>query len=443
MRRGWTTLVAVAVLASVLFADDPPKPGKCATCDGTKQVKCFSCGARSGAQVPCPGCPDGAFACPGCHGTGTLQCPACGGVGKAGVDKLKCLVCNGGGKLDCLLCDKGKIKCARCKGTGKVPLECPTCSKSGHFRCPDCSGYAKEAKCPACNGTHAEKCPACGGSGDEAKTCERCLGYGVQPCNVCYGHGRAICPQCGGVGKYRKGGGDKMTDKCDTCSSKGWMPCSSCKGKGAMQCEACKGKPAGKVPCWWCAGQKTIPCRRCAQLGTYWTGKEERTGVVLTVFPCQDLEPQFALGLKATANLADFRVWRVIVDGRQGTAPFQLGGQDGYQISGVLANDAEAGGLDPAGLFAPETQKTLERRLPTWGAAPDSYSSPFKLPDKGIGVRLWISDRSLVADAKAIRLRLRSDSSVATDLLPQPLTVDAWIAINVAAAQAQAPPKKK
>lgn len=445
MRRGWTLLLAGAVLAGAVFAEDPPKPGKCATCDGAKQVKCFSCGGKIGAQVPCPACPDGGFACPGCQGTGTLQCPACGGAGKAGVDSLKCLVCAGGGKLDCLLCDKGRIKCVRCKGTGKVALECPTCGRTGHLRCPDCAGYAKEAKCPACNGTHQEKCPACGGSGDQPKQCDRCLGYGVQPCNRCYGHGKAICTQCGGVGKTHKSSdasGKKM-EACDACGGKGYTPCDPCKGRGVMPCESCKGKPVDKVPCAWCGGSKTIPCRRCATLGTYWTGKEEHTGVVLTVFPCQDLEPQFSLGLKATANLADYRVWRVIVDGRGGTAPFQLGGSDGFQIVGVLANDAEAGSIDPATLFAPDMLKTLARRLPTWGAAVDAFDSPFKLPAKGIGVRLWVSEKTLPADAKAIRVRLTTNPTITSDLLPKPLTVDAWVSLNVAAAQAQAPPPKK
>ncbi|GEM_PF-1746659 len=434
-------LIRVALLISLLccalLAQDPPK-GKCSTCNGQKQVKCFSCDGKTGSQVACPACPDGGFPCPGCQGAGTLMCISCGGGGKAGGDQLKCCTCGGGGKLDCLLCDKGNVPCTRCKGSGKVSMECPTCAKSGHLRCPECSGYATAAKCPPCGGSKQEKCPGCAGQGELPKPCDVCKGHGKQPCGTCYGHGKQSCTQCLGGGKYHKSGDarENVMDKCDQCGTKGCQPCATCKGKGLEKCAQCQGKGGAKAPCWWCAGAKSIPCRRCAGETRYWTGKHEASGVVVTVLPCQDLEPQFSLGLKDSAGLTDYRVWRVILDGREGAAPFQLGGADGFALIGVSPSSTEVATLDTASLFAPETIASLERKLPSWGGHADAFQAPVKVQPKTVEVRFVVSDRSLGTDATVFRLRLNTDSSQVSELEAKPLTVDAWIAICAGAAKA-------
>jgi len=72
--------------------------------------------------------------CKSCNGDGEVKCAKCKGTGKVPVN---CIECKGKGKFDS---DKGLVECDICNGTGKVDEKCNDCFGGGLIMCEACEG---------------------------------------------------------------------------------------------------------------------------------------------------------------------------------------------------------------------------------------------------------------------------------------------------------------
>ena len=127
---------------------------KCLHCNGAGTMICDACLGTKKARIKCEYCEKKKpMVCPRCKGNYKVRaftCNVCGGTGKVFLQpvmrKGRCLACGGSGKKACSFCDKGKIPCRRCGGTGFRTTPCTKC-KDGILECPDCLGKGyKEAE---------------------------------------------------------------------------------------------------------------------------------------------------------------------------------------------------------------------------------------------------------------------------------------------------------
>lgn len=128
--------------------------------------------------------------CPRCHGTCSVECDACYGTGQR---IIECRYCKGTGT--CKYCKGEKeIPCPRCKGKGYIIRRVLVPGEGGGMR-------TKRVDCPDCRRGRI-KCPKCKGSGK----CSKCYGTGIikaGKCSKCQGTGKVKCPYCGGTGKIK------------------------------------------------------------------------------------------------------------------------------------------------------------------------------------------------------------------------------------------------
>jgi len=138
--------------------------------------------------------------------------------------KKECPTCTGAGRIACSCNENHELVCPNCSGKGvvarqvtatqKVEMPCdnPQCQK-GKVTCGVCNGTgqtADGAACKACHGTGKTDCPVCGGLGrirrlkqeswTEHETCHVCNGRGMVECYLCHGEKERVCPTCKGDG---------------------------------------------------------------------------------------------------------------------------------------------------------------------------------------------------------------------------------------------------
>ncbi|MBR5319867.1 MAG: hypothetical protein IKU46_09785 [Peptococcaceae bacterium] len=139
--------------------------------------------------------------------------------------KKECSVCAGSGKIPCTCNDNYEIACPNCNGKGvssrrvtasqkfEVPCDHPQCQK-GKVPCGVCNGTGKTPQgesCSHCQGSGRVNCPVCKGLGRvervkqeswlEHETCHICNGRGLTACPYCHGTKERTCPDCKGTGK--------------------------------------------------------------------------------------------------------------------------------------------------------------------------------------------------------------------------------------------------
>lgn len=138
--------------------------GFCPKCYGSKKEDCSNCdrGVES-LQMPCPQCVAGMMKCPKCHGGQWLECDNCKGTTKVTVTNyvsrgatrelrsrlVDCDKCRNWwnirrGFVECDDCKNGEIPCTKCKKKGTVPVKriCPVCEK-GKVACAGCQGTGR------------------------------------------------------------------------------------------------------------------------------------------------------------------------------------------------------------------------------------------------------------------------------------------------------------
>ncbi len=138
--------------------------------------------------------------------------------------RKECPVCNSAGKIVCNCNENSELSCPNCHGTGvvsvrkttsqtyEVPCDYAGCNK-GKVRCGICGGTGKNADgtvCKACHGTGRSTCHVCGGVGKikrvkqetwlEHEQCHICGGRGMVECYQCHGTKERVCPECKGKG---------------------------------------------------------------------------------------------------------------------------------------------------------------------------------------------------------------------------------------------------
>ena len=196
----------------------------CDTCNGTKRVICPTCNPN------------------GINTTGKIDCPVCGGDGK-----INCQNHHTTTEGACTVCEKGKITCLTCSGTGTCQdclndEKCNTCGGVGKLYCDICGNTGRVYPCYECGSETVEdadpNCQVCGGTGGEVD------------CPNCYGGTEGyVCPECGG----------------GTClSCKGEKKCSDCDGTGKITCTTCNGNYSGKTSsCTTCNTTHGINVSKC------------------------------------------------------------------------------------------------------------------------------------------------------------------------------------
>jgi hypothetical protein len=151
--------------------------------DEYENVDCFEC--YDAGYDTCQG-----HECYACEGEGGSVCAGCGGDGDVG-GVMTCLGCNGSGKFRCSLCkgagtiyhayttlpdsvtpsgpyerettectecDKGKVTCELCEGTGRFGTGSTPSYTGGQ-------GGTYDKLCTSCRGAKTHKCYTCGGDG--------------------------------------------------------------------------------------------------------------------------------------------------------------------------------------------------------------------------------------------------------------------------------------
>lgn len=135
----------------------------------------------------CPACDGAGVVICSCNENHELLCPNCGGKGsvekKVIVNQKMEVPCDNPG------CEKGKVSCALCHGSGHNHHNevCRECRGRGMVDCPVCCGLGKIKQ------NHQE-------SWITHETCHLCHGHRYVPCYHCHGTKERICPECKGEG---------------------------------------------------------------------------------------------------------------------------------------------------------------------------------------------------------------------------------------------------
>lgn len=282
-RQSQRWLLLVLLIATGLPASgepdstDPPHDSSCVLCEGGDWLECRRCETKGTTTASCGVC----------SGTKKVHCRFRGSIGEGenrfplacDKGKISCINCLGSGKINwkvgppdpCRVCTRGKVPCPYCNGKAKIPCSycsakgkvtgvCEACLGMRHYPCP--STQVKSA-CKACRDKKKISCPSCLGRKRVRTLCKECYGLGLDLCGECFA-GRAICDKCSGSGKlrYTSGGRRAGTEKCDRCRTRGWAKCSHCKAKGhndcspfeeSKRCKGCRENP-GHTPCPVCQG---------------------------------------------------------------------------------------------------------------------------------------------------------------------------------------------
>ena len=136
--------------------------------------------------------------CPVCDGTGVtvchcneqyqIICPECMGKGiieeSVVVQNIIEVPC------DNPQCQKGKVPCSLCHGSGQMPdgQACPECRGKKMVDCPVCQGVGRIERPHQEQWIKHRQCPTCGGKR-------------YVDCPYCHGTKNRVCPQCGGKGR--------------------------------------------------------------------------------------------------------------------------------------------------------------------------------------------------------------------------------------------------
>ena len=126
----------------------------CATCKGTRWVKCTNTGCKGGV-VELPQAKKGEIVSKRLNEEEGTKCPRCAGLGE-----IVCATCEG----------NGSVSCQQCSGGGTAP-RCTRCTATGLQECQKCkgSGKIKDAPCLDCGGGGISLCTTCRGEGVKAK----------------------------------------------------------------------------------------------------------------------------------------------------------------------------------------------------------------------------------------------------------------------------------
>ena len=172
------------------------------------------------------------------------------------------------------------------KAVGQCEPMCPVCEGTGSVPCDQCNGQGKQSvTCKRCkNPLRLPRCPTCRGGGVRLTgRCENCNGTGRLRCKHCKGKGCVFCGSkgtwdckvCEGTGRVPtktkcsacRGTGYLAGKVCPKCYGRGRLPCTDCKGTGRVTCPDCGGKGIVYVPCAKCNQTGRLPCRACQGTG--------------------------------------------------------------------------------------------------------------------------------------------------------------------------------
>ena len=138
----------------------------------------------TGMQVPCDSCQGTARqVCATCRGTRWVKCTFTGcRNGEIDLPKTKDVITTK------RLNEDVTTKCPRCLGFGEIT--CGPCNGNGSVACQQCSGSGTAPRCQRCTGTGTQECSKCKGAGNIKGTpCADCGGGGVALCATCRGEG--------------------------------------------------------------------------------------------------------------------------------------------------------------------------------------------------------------------------------------------------------------
>jgi len=134
----------------------------CADCAGQGRQLCAGCEGKGKRRElrSCDACnATGQRTCPACKGTGDVKCKKCKGTGTITMKRRdsgtfdkretkQCPTCHGSGKQDCRKCEGGRLRCTKCKGTGRgeFPGPCSECGGTGDKPCATCGETGSRKK---------------------------------------------------------------------------------------------------------------------------------------------------------------------------------------------------------------------------------------------------------------------------------------------------------